>query len=171
MTSQPTVLDRLLATDPDPTLLFQRAVLGAIMLPHGAQKLLGWFGGYGFSGTMGFFTDAMHFPAPVAFLIIVAESIGAIGLVLGAGTRLAALGIVAVMLGAILTTHLPNGLFMNWFGNQQGEGFEFHLLALALALPLVVSGGGLASLDRVVGRVLGRNRRPSASPVLRPERT
>jgi putative oxidoreductase len=165
MTRQPTVLDRLLATDPDRTLLFQRAVLGAIMLPHGAQKLLGWFGGYGFSGTMGFFTDTMHLPAPLALLVIVAESIGAIGLVLGAGTRLAALGIAAVMLGAIVTTHLPNGLFMNWFGNQQGEGFEFHLLALALALPLVVRGGGLASLDRV----LARKHRSTAAPVLRPE--
>jgi putative oxidoreductase len=166
MTSPPSVLDRLLATDADPTLLFQRAVLGAIMLPHGAQKLLGWFGGYGFSGTMEFFTGTMHLPTPLAFLIIMAESFGAIGLVVGAGTRLAALGIVAVMLGAIVTTHLPHGLFMNWFGTQQGEGFEFHLLALALALPLVVRGAGLASLDRLVAR----KRRSTAAPVLRPER-
>lgn len=141
-----TLLDRFLATSSDRTLLFQRAVLGAVLLPHGAQKLLGWFGGHGFAGTMGYFTEVLHIPAPLAFLVIVAESLGAVGLVLGAGTRLAAFGMVAVMLGAI-TTHLDAGFFMNWFGAQQGEGFEYHLLALALALPLVVRGGGLLSVD------------------------
>jgi putative oxidoreductase len=163
MTNPTSALERLLATDPSRTLLFQRAVLGALIVPHGAQKLLGWFGGYGFSGTMQFFTDTMHLPAPLAFLIIVAESFGAIGLVLGAGTRLAALGVAAVMVGAIVTTHLPNGLFMNWFGAQQGEGFEYHLLVLALALPLVVRGGGLAALDGVVLRKL---RSAVGAPVL-----
>lgn len=145
--TQPSLFARLLSTDRDTTLLLQRAALGAIMFPHGAQKLLGWFGGFGFSGTMGFFTETMHLPAPLALLIILAESLGAIALVLGAGTRLAAFGITAVMIGAIFTTHLPVGFFMNWFGAQQGEGFEFHLLALALALPLVVRGGGLFSVD------------------------
>src|SRR3954467_9790867 len=106
------MLERFLTTDVSKTLAAQRILLGAIMLPHGAQKLLGWFGGYGFSGTMEFFTGTMHLPTPLAFLIIMAESFGAIGLVVGAGTRLAALGIVAVMLGAIVTTHLPHGLFM-----------------------------------------------------------
>lgn len=145
--SSQSLLDRFLSTDRDRTLLLQRAALGAIMFPHGAQKLLGWFGGFGFSGTMGFFTETMHLPAPLALLIIVAESLGALGLVLGAGTRLAALGIAAVMVGAIFTTHLPFGFFMNWFGAQQGEGIEFHLLALALALPLVVRGAGALSVD------------------------
>ena len=147
MSSTESLLDRFLSTDRDRTLLFQRVFLGLIMFPHGAQKLLGWFGGYGFSGTMKFFTESMHIPAPLAFLIILAESIGAICLVLGAGTRLAAFGIAAVMLGAIFTTHLDVGFFMNWFGAQRGEGFEFHLLALALALPLAVRGGGLLSVD------------------------
>src|SRR3954466_9153451 len=114
MTSELSLFDRLLSTDRDRTLLLQRVALGLIMFPHGAQKLLGWFGGYGYSGTMGFFTDTMHIPAPLAFLIILGESLGAIGLVLGAGTRLAALGIVAVMLGAIFTTHAHVGFFMNW---------------------------------------------------------
>src|ERR1051326_4273999 len=100
------VLDRVLATTPDRTLLAQRVALGLIMFPHGAQKLLGWFGGYGFAGTMGFFTGTMHLPSPIAFLVILAESVGALALVLGAGTRVAALGIAAVMLGAIFTTHL-----------------------------------------------------------------
>lgn len=144
------MLQRILSTDHDRTRLAQRVALGLIMFPHGAQKLLGWFGGYGWSGTMAFFTDAMHLPAPLAALIIVAESLGAVGLVLGAGTRLAALGVASVMLGAVATTHLDVGFFMNWSGAQHGEGFEYHLLALALALPLVVRGGGARSIDGVL---------------------
>jgi putative oxidoreductase len=147
MPSDASLLERLLATDRDRSLLFQRILLGVVIFPHGAQKVLGWFGGYGFSGTMKFFTDTMHLPSPIAFLVIIAESIGAIGLVLGAGTRIAAFGIAAVMLGAIFTTHVNVGFFMNWFGAQNGEGFEFHLLALALALPLMIRGGGLLSVD------------------------
>lgn len=144
-----TLLDRFLATDSDRTLLVQRVVLGAVMLPHGAQKLLGWFGGHGFAGTMGYFTASLHIPAPFAFLVVVAESLGAVGLLLGAGTRLTALGMVAVMIGAA-STHLDAGFFMNWFGAQQGEGFEYHLLALALAVPLLVRGGGQLSVDRAL---------------------
>jgi putative oxidoreductase len=117
------------------------------MFPHGAQKMLGWFGGYGFSGTMGFFTGTMHLPSPLAFLVIAAEFFGAIGLVLGAGTRIAALGITAVMMGAVVTSHLNFGFFMNWFGAQPGEGFEYHLLALGLSVPLMLRGGGLWAVD------------------------
>ena len=164
MTNEASLLDRCFSTDRDRTLLFQRVLLGLIMFPHGAQKLLGWFGGYGFSGTMGFFTDTMHIPAPIAFLIIIGESIGAIGLVLGAGTRLAALGIAAVMLGAIFTTHMDFGFFMNWFGAQKGEGIEYHLLALALALPLVVRGGGLFSMDGALARRPARAAIPLPHP-------
>src|SRR3954469_6715122 len=102
----PSMLHRILSTDHDRTLLAQRVALGLVMFPHGAQKLLGWFGGYGFSGTMAFFTDTMHLPAPLAVAIILAEAVGAVGLVLGAGTRLAALGVAAVMVGAVATTHL-----------------------------------------------------------------
>jgi putative oxidoreductase len=164
MTNEPGVLHFALSTQRDRTLLVQRVALGLIMLPHGAQKLLGWFGGYGFSGTMGFFTDTMHVPAPLALLIIVAESIGAIGLVLGAGTRLAALGIAAVMLGAIFTTHIHVGFFMNWYGNQPGEGLEYHLLALALALPLVLRGGGALSIDGAVAARLAAGPAPLPAP-------
>ena len=126
----------------------QRALLGAVMLPHGAQKLLGWFGGYGFSGTMNYFTGTLHIPSPLAFLVIASEAFGSLGLLLGLGTRLAAFGAAATMIGAVLTTHLQVGFFMNWFGNQPGEGLEYHLLALALALPLLVRGGGALALDR-----------------------
>jgi putative oxidoreductase len=144
-------IQRFLNTDPNNSgLLVQRVVLGFVMFPHGAQKLLGWFGGYGFSGTMGFFTNTMHLPSPIAFLVIVGEFFGALLLLVGGGTRLAAFGISAIMIGAALTTHLQVGFFMNWFGVQQGEGFEFHLLALALSVPLTVWGGGRYALDTIL---------------------
>jgi putative oxidoreductase len=141
------MFQRFFETDHDRTLFTQRVVLGAVMLPHGAQKLLGWFGGHGFEGTMGYFTGTLHIPTPLAFLVILSESLGSLGLVFGLGTRLAAFGAAATMAFA-LTTHLEVGFFMNWFGVQQGEGFEYHLLALALAVPLVARGGGAWALDR-----------------------
>jgi putative oxidoreductase len=142
-----TLAEHILSTTGDRTLLFQRIALGTVMLAHGAQKVLGWLGGYGFAGTMAFFTGKMHLPSPIAFLVILAESFGAAGLVLGIATRVAASGIAAVMIGAIVTTHLQHGFFMNWFGAQKGEGYEFHLLALALAIPLIVRGPGRVSVD------------------------
>ena len=104
--------------------LVLRVMLGIVMFPHGAQKLLGWFGGFGFAGTMGFFTEQMHIPAVLAFLVILAESIGAVGLVVGFLSRVAAFGVACVMVGAIWLVHWPNGFFMNWSGKQAGEGFE-----------------------------------------------
>lgn len=148
------MFERFLDTGPSKTLYLQRVVLGAVMLPHGAQKLLGWFGGYGFSGTMNYFTGSMHLPSALAFAVIASESFGSLGLLLGLGTRLAAFGAAATMVGAMLTTHLQVGFFMNWFGRQQGEGIEFHLLALGLALPLIVRGGGAFALDRRLSAAL-----------------
>lgn len=141
------MLTRLFATDASTTRLFQRVVLGLVILPHGLQKTLGWFGGGGFEATMGFLTGGAGLPWIVALLVVAAESVGALALVAGAASRLTALGIAAVMVGAVLTVHLPNGFFMNWAGAQPGEGFEYHLLALALALPVIVKGGGTASVD------------------------
>jgi putative oxidoreductase len=129
--------------------LIARLTLGIVMFPHGAQKALGWFGGYGFSGTMNFFTQSMHIPAPLAFLAIAAEFAGSIGLILGCLSRIAAFGIATNMVVAILTVHAANGFFMNWFGTQKGEGFEYHLLAIGLALVVIVCGAGKASLDSV----------------------
>ena len=126
-----------------------RATLAVVMFPHGAQKTLGWFDGHGFKGTMQFFAKS-GIPAPLAFLAIMAEFLGPIGLALGLLTRVAALGIAAVMLVAALTVHREHGFFMNWFGNQRGEGFEYHLLALGLALALIISGGGAWSLDALI---------------------
>jgi putative oxidoreductase len=141
-------MKNLLATDThDSILTLQRALLGAVMFPHGAQKLLGWFGGYGFDASMTFFTDTMHLPAPLAVLVILGESIGALLLIAGLGTRIAAFGISAIMLGAVLTTHGSVGFFMNWYGSGTGEGYEYHLLALALSVPLVIAGGGRYALD------------------------
>jgi putative oxidoreductase len=163
----PDMLERFLETDLSKTLLAQRLLLGVVMLPHGAQKLLGWFGGYGFSGTMEYFTGAMHLPGALAFLVIVSEAFGSLGLILGLGTRLAAFGAAATMIGAVLTTHLQAGFFMNWFGNQPGEGFEYHLLALALALPLLARGGGAFALDRWLLGALTRRRMSAEEGALR----
>lgn len=152
-------MQKFLDTDRSYTLLLQRLALGLVILPHGLQKVFGLFGGYGFDATMGFFAS-IGVPAFLGVLVIAAESLGALGLVLGAGTRLAAFGVAATMVGAVLTVHLPHGFFMNWGGSQAGEGFEYHLLALALAVPLVVRGAGAYSLDAIVASRLGR-REPS----------
>jgi putative oxidoreductase len=128
-------------------LLLVRLALGIVMLPHGLQKTLGLFGGPGFSGTMGMFAS-LGMPALLAFLVILSESLGSLGLIVGFLTRVAAFGCAAVMLGAISMVHWQNGFFMNWLGKQPGEGFEYHILALGMAAALVIGGGGKASVDR-----------------------
>jgi putative oxidoreductase len=141
---------KLLATSDDWTLTLLRLVMGVIFFAHGAQKTLGWFGGYGFSGTMAFFTQTMHIPAPFAFLAICAEFLGGLGLLLGALGRIAAFGIACNMVVAIMTIHHNFGLFMNWTGQQKGEGFEYHLLAIAIAVVLMARGSGAFSVDRAL---------------------
>jgi putative oxidoreductase len=141
---------KLFATDDNTGTAILRLVLGVVFFAHGAQKLLGWFGGYGFSGTMGFFTGTMHIPAPFAFLAIVAEFFGGVGLILGFLTRIAAFGIAANMVVAIATVHSPFGFFMNWSGTQKGEGFEYHLLVLAMTAFLMIRGAGALSVDRAI---------------------
>lgn len=128
-----------------------RAALGLVMFPHGAQHALGWFGGYGFGATLDWMTGTLGFPAVLAAPAIVVELLAPIALVLGLGGRLAAVGIAAIMAGAALT-HYPNGFFMNWFGGipAGSEGFEYHILAGALALVVVISGSGAFSIDRVI---------------------
>jgi putative oxidoreductase len=147
---------RLFETNDSFVSLFQRVLLGSIVLAHGAQKLLGWFGGWGFEGTVAWFGDALHVPAPLAVLVILSDFFGSLLLIAGAFTRVAAFGTSATMLGAILLFHAPNGFFMNWSGSQAGEGFEFHLLALALSLPLMLQGAGAWSLDGRLARALPR---------------
>jgi len=127
-----------------------RVTLGLVMFPHGAQKLLGWFGGFGFDGTMGFFTQKMGLPWLIAFLIIIGESFGSVALLAGFLTRFTAASLTIIMLGAISLVHLPHGFFMNWSGQQQGEGFEYHLLVIGIAAALLLTGGGRWSADRMV---------------------
>jgi putative oxidoreductase len=135
----------LLQTDSSVVGFILRITLAVVMFPHGAQKVLGWFGGYGFRGTMKRFTDS-GIPAVFALLAIAAEFLGPLGLAVGLLTRVAAFGIACVMLVAI-TVHWPNGFFMNWYSNQKGEGFEYHLLALGIAIALAIVGPGAWSLD------------------------
>ena len=142
------MLRKLTATDPAISTAILRFVLGLVFFAHGAQKMLGWFGGYGFSGTMGFFTGSLHIPAVFAFLAIAAEFFGGLGLMLGLLTRVAAFGIGVNMLVAIAMVHSRFGFFMNWGGTQKGEGFEYHLLVLAMVVFLIIEGAGAASIDR-----------------------
>lgn len=143
-------MKKLLRTNGGVTALILRLTLAIVIFPHGAQKVLGWFGGHGFSGTMGFFTEQMGLPWLVALLVVAAEFLGALGLLFGFLTRVCALGVGAVMAGAIFLVHSGNGFFMNWTGQQAGEGYEYHLLAIGIALALLVAGGGAASVDKAL---------------------
>jgi putative oxidoreductase len=144
------MLRKLLVTDDNAATVILRSVLGVVFFAHGAQKMLGWFGGYGFSGTMSYFTGTAHIPAVFAFLAIVAEFFGGLGLMFGFLTRIAAFGISVNMLVAIAMVHGGVGFFMNWTGTQKGEGFEYHLLVLAMTAFLMIRGAGAFSLDRAI---------------------
>jgi putative oxidoreductase len=145
------MLKRLMNTGDDVSLTILRVILGIVFFAHGAQKMLGWFGGFGFHGTMGAFAH-LGMPAPVAFLIICTEFFGGLGLIFGLLTRIPALGIGCLMIGAIFMVHIKNGFFMNWMGTQKGEGFEYHLLAIAIAAALLLRGAGAFSLDRALSK-------------------
>lgn len=128
------------------TALIARLALGITILPHGAQKLLGWFGGGGFNGTMGYFTESLGLPAIVALLVILIEFFGSLFLIFGFLTRLSALGFIGLFIGTTII-HLPNGFFMNWGGTQNGEGIEFFILLIGLATISLLTGGGKISID------------------------
>src|ERR1700720_1410328 len=144
------MIRKLIATDNNPATIILRLVVGVIFFAHGAQKMLGWFGGYGFTGTMGFFTGVMHIPAPFAFLAIAAEFYGGLGLIFGLLTRVASFGIFCNMIVAVALVHGQFGFFMNWTGAQKGEGYEYHLLLLATTAFLMIRGAGAASIDRLL---------------------
>ncbi|MFI6030647.1 DoxX family protein [Amycolatopsis magusensis] len=139
----------ILATPRDPLLTLARWVLALVMFPHGAQKLLGWFGGPGFGPTLVYF-DSLGLPGILTALVVIAEFGGALALLVGLFSRVAALGIALTLTGAALIVHLPNGFFMNWSGTSPGEGFEYHVLAVALATLVAVRGGGAFSVDRAL---------------------
>ncbi len=143
------LIEKLINTEYDIGLLFARLTLGFVIFPHGAQKLLGLFGGNGFSGTFNYFTGN-GIPALIAILVILGESLGSIALIAGFFGRFMAFGIGIIMLGAIFMVHLQNGFFMNWFGKQAGEGYEYHLLAIGLAVIIMLKGSGAFSLDRYI---------------------
>ena len=143
------MIPKLTATDNDGATTLLRLVLGVIFFAHGAQKMLGWFGGYGFTGTMSFFTGVMHIPAVFAFLAIAAEFFGGLGLIFGLFTRVAAFGVLCNMIVAIAMVHSRFGFWMNWTGTQKGEGFEYHLLLIATSVFLIIRGAGAASVDRM----------------------
>jgi putative oxidoreductase len=146
-------IKKFLATDQQSwSLLIVRLALGFVILPHGMQKALGMFGGYGFAGTVGFF-QSMGMPFIIGTLVILAEFIGSIGVIIGLGTRFMAASILLTMSGAmILGGHLHNGFFMNWFGMQKGEGVEYFVLVIGLALAAVIGGSGKFSFDNLVSK-------------------
>lgn len=144
-------IHKLLATADSWPLLIARLTLGLVMFPHGAQKALGIWGGNGFAGTMQGMSEGLGIPAFLVFLVILAEFGGSLALIFGALSRIAALGIGITMVVA-MTMHLKNGFFMNWYGKQAGEGFEYHLLAIGLALMIIVGGAGALSVDRMISR-------------------
>jgi putative oxidoreductase len=142
---------KLLYTRDDWGAFVARLALGIVMFPHGAQKVLGWFGGEGFGPTLHGFTQ-MGIPVIFGLLAIAAEFLGSLGLIVGLLGRVAAFGVFCNMVVAVFMVHLKNGFFMNWMGNQKGEGFEYHLLAIGLALVVMILGSGAVSLDRTITR-------------------
>ena len=139
-------------TDDSWTGLILRLTLGLVMLPHGAQKVLGLFGGFGFDGTIGYFTQTMGLPWIIAFLVVIGEFFGSLGLLVGFLTRFSAASIGVIMLGAITMVHLQNGFFMNWFGRQPGEGYEYHLLVIGISIVLTIIGAGRWSVDQQIAQ-------------------
>jgi putative oxidoreductase len=144
-----------LQTDESLLPLLLRVSLGGVIFGHGLQKVFGWFGGFGISNTLAFF-ESIGVPSALGALVIVSDFLGSLALIAGLATRFSAAAAFAVMAGAVLLVHLPNGFFMNWGGAPHGEGYEFHLLALAMAAALVIAGGGRASLDGWLSRKLSR---------------
>ena len=142
---------KLIGTSSNFPLGIVRVVLGVVMFAHGAQKALGWFGGYGMAGTLGFFAH-LGIPAPFGYLAIAAEFLGGLGLIVGFLSRVAAFGVFCNMLVAVLTVHIGNGFFMNWGGTAKGEGFEYHLLAGAMALAVMIAGAGGVSVDGALSK-------------------
>lgn len=144
------MLRKLMCTPNDPTLTLARIILAVIFFAHGSQKMFGFFGGRGVTGTIAIFQQTMGIPAPLTILAMTAEVFGAIGLFLGLFSRIAALGVLVVMIIAPFANHLYPNFFMNWTGRQTGEGFEYHLLAIALIVSVLVRGAGALSIDRLL---------------------
>jgi len=142
----------LFETDNTTGFMFLRLALGVVMFAHGAQKTLGWFGGAGFDQTVQMFTTQLSFPYPVSVVVIAAEFGGSILLILGLFTRIAALAITVNIAVCAVFNHIQYGFFMNWFGNQRGEGYEYHILVIGIGVALMIKGAGALSFDRLFSR-------------------
>lgn len=134
-------------TNNDWTGVVTRLTIGLILFPHGAQKMLGLFGGYGFTGTMGFFTNTLHLPWLVGLLVIIIEFVGSLSFIAGFASRIWSVMTLFLFIGIIFTSHIHNGFFMNWFGTQKGEGYEYHLLVIGLSIATLINGSGKYSID------------------------
>ncbi|MGN6542293.1 MAG: DoxX family protein [Ginsengibacter sp.] len=147
-------MNKIIATNSNNwTALIARLALGLTIFPHGAQKLLGWFGGYGFTGTMGYFTTQAHLPYIIGLLVILIEFFGSLFLIFGFLSRFAAIGFIGLYIGAVATVHAANGFFMNWnMEAAKGEGWEYFILLFALAIIVLIAGGGKASIDAAISK-------------------
>jgi len=139
---------KIFLTNNDWTGLILRLTVGAIIFPHGAQKMLGWFGGYGFAGTMNYFIGTLHLPWIIAFMVIIIEFFGSLFLLAGVASRIWAVLLIALMIGIIFTSHIENGFFLNWYGTNKGEGYEYHLLVIGLSIATLLNGSGKFSVDK-----------------------
>src|SRR5882757_1201303 len=158
------MLTWMLETDGDWVVTIVRIVLGVVFFAHGAQKALGWFGGAGLQSTVRVFREQLRIPAPLALLSVAAEFLGGLGLIVGLLSRIAALGIAAVMIVALVAVHGKFGFFMNWYGEKQGHGIEYHILVLALALAVIIKGAGAFSLDQVLYQHISKKRGGTPGP-------
>jgi putative oxidoreductase len=138
MATETTIRDRSVV---DWALLVARVFVGVVFMAHGAQKLFGAFGGPGLSA----FVQMM---GPLGYLVAIGEFFGGLGLVVGFLSRFSAASIILIMLGAIAMVHGKVGFFMNWTGQQAGEGFEYHLLAIGILLPILIAGPGRLAIGR-----------------------
>src|SRR6185437_6515311 len=147
-------MNKIIATNANNwTALIARLALGLTIFPHGAQKLLGWFGGYGFTGTMGYFTTQVHLPYIIGLLFILIEFFGSLFLIFGFLSRIAAIGFIGIYIGAVATVHAANGFFMNWnMEAAKGEGWEYFILLFALAIIVLIAGAGKASIDAAISK-------------------
>ena len=157
MNSKNNIIQKLFLTDEKVHVTFLRLAVGIVMFPHGAQKLLGWFVGYGFHGTMGFYSS-LGIPALFGFLAIATEFFGSIALIIGFFTRFASFAIGVNLLVAVFMIHIHNGFFMNWAGTQAGEGIEYFIYAITLSAIITIIGGGAYSVDSLIARRLGEKR-------------
>ena len=157
--TEDSMFHKIIHTDESWTGTVLRLAVALVIFPHGAQKLLGWFGGYGLLGTMGFLTGTAGLPWLIALAVIMIEFFGSLSILAGLFSRIWSLGLLGLMTGIILTVHVRNGFFMNWSGAQSGEGFEFHLLVIGIAFALIVHGSGKFSMDRMLLHRAGKSAR------------